>query len=336
VKKRSAGPEHIRRLRRERQNASRERKGLPPREVREDRSPKKVAESEPSDQSNGDGEGNPFEDELRNNCDELEKKLISCNQRIPGFRDCVQDEIIQSDLGKIELLYLAHDVMNGEGYKNAARWTGGTRELDSSDQAFKQYRILIDNLSKLIATYLVCNDYTEKVVIIKPPRGNAGRIPPGKRRPLIDHYDHLGYRIAHNVKNTVQKLDSIEIEHILSFNLFEPNFPKTWPKMNWKKKTQEKYGMWKERVSPPLSRKIKDADCIIIADDTMISYMGMMRIAMAVRNHNKSAPILCATVFALSGPDPQSGLGWDTPLILYPLLKSHVGGVDELLKDLGL
>ena len=64
-------------------------------------------------------------------------------------------------------------------------------------------------------------------------------------------------------------------------------------------KARRKFSGWVDEASTSTMSSISESDLVVIVDDTMVSYMTQLRIAMSVRNYNPGAPILCAAVFGL-------------------------------------
>ena len=232
--------------------------------------------------------------------------------RIRGF-DKVKEEI-----GPLTVRYALHGPHLGREYLRMTKWTGSEGKGDPSGQLNKQITE-VNELGELVCDYIreiVRGAHSwEKVTIISPPRScaeDSKKCKPKKQRK------HLGYKVG---KKVVRKIDStyfhpsVYLKHYLAVDLFHCNFPSF--RGSWPDKAREKYCNWIPRSNYPVETRINNSDTIIIIDDTMVSYMGMIRISLAVREINPECRILWAAVFGMTDQRYRD----HTPDKLLPLLR---------------
>jgi hypothetical protein len=131
----------------------------------------------------------------------------------------------------------------------------------------------------------------------------------------------VGERLAQRLKSLEHYSGDtplLSVEHYLAIDIFNCNFP-TVKQRSWYEKARLKYSKWIPRENPAVQDRIRNSDTIIIVDDTMISYMGMMRISLAVRKINPECKILWAAVFGLTGQKKNDTL----PCKLLPILEEN-------------
>jgi len=250
-----------------------------------------------------------------------------CELSITGFNN--HESLIQKDLGPI---YLRYSSFNGPmkrssdgNYKNwsdqfklAVDWTGGNRGRIDPPTAFQKGKPVIEDLVKKILGF-TDDDYEVPnvlpILVISPPKGDSGLT-------KEQHKNHLGYLIGEEITSQILTKYS-NTTQLMAFDIYQNSFKQVEPGVSWGMKARNKQGQWRDEVSPEARESIQQAELVIIADDTMISYSTMLRIAMTVRKNNPHCGILCAAGFALTGERDGKCVS-DTPEILYQILKDAV------------
>lgn len=253
--------------------------------------------------------------------------LHECEKRIPGFNN-PDASAIQKELGPVFLRYsdwhgpmYRHSDRNWRSRSNeyiaALNWTGGNTGSNHPATAFQERKVLIEDLTKKILEFT--DDYEVPnelpILVISPPKGSSGLT-------KEQHKNHLGFIIASHIAARIKTKFS-NTNQLMAFNMFQNLFPQVGSGGSWEEKAQNKQGQWRDEVSTEARQSIQKAELIIIADDTMISYSSMLRIAMTVRNINPNCGILCAAVFALTGRKDGEYVN-DSPESLYEILKDAV------------
>jgi len=246
--------------------------------------------------------------------------------RIPGFNN--HESLIQKDLGPI---YLRYSSFNGpmnrssdgnfkswsKEYKMALTWTGGNKGTNHPPTAFQNGKAVFEDLVKEILGFT--DDYEVPnvlpILVISPPKGSSGLT-------KEQHKNHLGYLISSHITSQILTKYS-NTTQLMAFDIYQNSFKQVGSGGSWRMKAHNKQGQWKDEVSPEARESIQQAELVIIADDTMISYSTMLRIAMTVRKNNPHCGILCAAGFALTGEEDGKCVS-DTPEILYKILKDAV------------
>jgi len=250
-----------------------------------------------------------------------------CEKLVVGFDE--SERIIQKELGPIHLRFVEHGLMfrNSDGnfrgwsneYKEYYEWTGGAQKsVNSAANAISNQKMIqkeekISQLGDLIVNFIrnYSNERDNHFTIISPPRGSNGKCSKNFQKK------HLGYKIGKKVAKQIRDETDYVVKHLMAYDLYECNFPIGITEKNWLKKPQQKQGLWIDDAHDLNKSSIGKSSMVIIVDDTMISYMSMIRIAMSVRKYNADCVILCAAVFGLTEAR-------DSPDDLYFVLRDFV------------
>jgi hypothetical protein len=259
-----------------------------------------------------DGDGNLFELWEREDDDWHE-----CETKIPGFDN--SEQLIQKNLGPLHLRYVLEDNFRRKArnsvYKQMERWTGGGRGSVDAQNAFDER---VDDIERLADEIVDFIQYDGIITVITPPKScnrDSGRCSKKNQK------NHLGYKIGLRVSKRIREVVG-DVKHIMAWDLYRCDFPSGVSGIRWSEKAGRKYGRWIDDAKASATTRINESDLVVIVDDTMISYMSQLRIAMSVRKYNPGVPILCAAVFGLI-PWP-SGQGSRGPEEVYPWLLNAV------------
>jgi len=229
-----------------------------------------------------------------------------CETNIPGFDN--SDRLIQKDLGPLHLRYVLKGRRRNKArnsmYTKMVRWTGGSKWKVDPQKAFDKREDDIEDLANAIVDFIQSRTYFQHeddgefcgdgtITVITAPKScqhDSDNCSKNK------HKDHLGYKIGLRVSKRIREVVG-DVKHIMAYELYECDFPSV-SGVN-AEKARRKYGGWVDEASTSTMSRIRESDLVVIVDDTMVSYMTQLRIAMSVRNYNPGAPILCAAVFGL-------------------------------------
>ena len=252
------------------------------------------------------------------------EEFHSDERRVIGFDR--YDRRIQRELGPIHLRYVLHGAFSpmDNNYSRMKRWTGANEQISNPRLSFLSEIELVGRLADATLEFIQEFGISGHVTVISPPRSCPNNSNSCSREA---HEEHIGYMVGGHVSDAIRTGTACQVSHVMSFDMYECNFPSVgsgW----WPQKAYQKYGNWVDEIDEGARDSIKSSSLIIICDDTMISYMSMMRIAISVRMYNQEARILCAGVFGAIVPLISNGYSNDYPESLYGTLNQAVGSQD--------
>ena len=231
--------------------------------------------------------------------------------RVPGFDK--PNRRLQQAIGPIHLRYVTSGLFMGGEYQRMKRLTGAADAVRNPRERLERELPLVEEMTDSISDFMREYEISGRVTVITPPRSckeDSDSCTEESQR------EHIGYMIGERVTNRIAGMLNCQVSHVMAFDLYRCHFV-TVTRANWHHKTRFKYGKWEDRVSREAAESITGSNLIIITDDTMLSYMGMIRIAMTVRQYNLDSRILCAGLFGCIRVE-------HNPEILYPTLVKAV------------
>ena len=245
------------------------------------------------------------------------------------FEEKIRDfNLVKAQLGPLTVRYAINGGFRGREYNRMLVWTGDSGKGNPA-RRLQDENSLVEELEKHVVDYMQMCPEVEKsrqqggypVTIISPPKNCLE----GAECSGSSQRNHLGYMVGAKIAQKLKSLQTpfshaplLSVGHLLSMAIFHCNFP-TVKRRSWSEKANMKYLKWIPRENPPVEDRIRNSDTIIIIDDTMVSYMGMMRISLAIRKINPECKILWAAVFGVTGQRYRD----DSPIDLLPILDEH-------------